>query len=186
MTDLKQVWLNPPRHDDPHEDVVIRLSQAAAGIVADALEEAAVWASRDGARDAARVLLHTADDIESASVAPADESQLSREATWHPANIMQRVTPAAIRNAARYLGPAYVAGDAIRTAAAVAWSKGGDTERDAVIQHLRWALTEAASTEYPEHGTPRESYDRPVTATAARTARRKKLGLPPVVETPDA
>lgn len=180
MPDLKQVWLNPPRHDDPHEDVVISLSPAAAAIVADALEEAAVWASNDGDRETARVLLHTADDVESASVTPAGASQLSRAATWHPANIMQRVTPGAVRNAAQHLGPSYVAGLAIRTAVAIAWSKGGATEKDAVIQHCRWALSEAASTEYPESDGPREPDDQPAPATAARAARRKKLGLPPV------
>lgn len=72
-----------------------------------------------------------ADDIEAASVTPAeaDRAGLSREATWHPANSMQRLTPAAIRNAARYLGPSYVARLAIKTAAAIAWSTGGRATR---------------------------------------------------------
>lgn len=38
------MWLNPPRHDDPHEDIIIELHPAAAAVVADALAEAADWA----------------------------------------------------------------------------------------------------------------------------------------------
>jgi hypothetical protein len=33
------VWLNPPRHDDPHEDIVTELTPAAAAVVAGALAE---------------------------------------------------------------------------------------------------------------------------------------------------
>ena len=111
------MWLNPPHHDDPHEDIIIEMHPATAAVAADALAEAAGWAERDGDGETARILNHLADDIEAASVTPAeaDQAGLSREATWHPANIMQRLTPAAVRNAARYLGPSYVASMAIKT-----------------------------------------------------------------------
>jgi ABC-type nitrate/sulfonate/bicarbonate transport system substrate-binding protein len=95
--------LNPPRHDDPHEDIIIELHPAAATAVADALAEVAEWAKSDGDSETARMLADVADDIKAASVTPADADRagLSREATWHPSNIMQRLAPAAIRNAAR-------------------------------------------------------------------------------------
>jgi hypothetical protein len=57
--------------------------------------------------------------------AAAGKRGLSRQATRHPANLMQRITPAAIRTAARYVGPSYTASNAISTAAAIAWSAGG-------------------------------------------------------------
>ena len=171
-----------PHHDDPHEDIIIELHPAAAAVVADALAEAAEWATRDGDRETARVLRHTADDIESASVTPAeaDQAGLSREATWHPANIMQRLTPAAIRNAARYLGSSYVASMAIKTAAAVAWSKGGRAAKDELLEHCRWAIENAATEGYPERSGPgRTWFDQAPPASASRAARRKQLGLPP-------
>jgi hypothetical protein len=176
------VWLNPPHHDDPHEDIIIELTPAAAAVVADALTEAAVWAGNDGDREAARVLAHVADDIEAASVTPAeaDKAGLSREATWHPANIMQRLTPAAIRNAARYLGPSYVASNAIKVAAAIAWSKGGQAAKDEVLDHCRRVVEDAAAEGCPDHtgpGTP--WFDVAPPATAARVKRRRQLGLPP-------
>ena len=70
-------------------------------------------------------------DIKWASYTPlaADRSGLSREATWHPANIMSRLTPAAIQNAARYQSPSYVASLAIKTAAAIAWPAGGQARQ---------------------------------------------------------
>jgi hypothetical protein len=66
------MWLNPPRHDDPHEDIIIELHPAAAAAVSDALAEAAEWATRDGDEETARLLAHTANDIEAASVTPAE------------------------------------------------------------------------------------------------------------------
>jgi hypothetical protein len=176
------MWLNPPHHDDPHEDIIIEMHPATAAVAADALAEAAGWAERDGDRETARILNHLADDIEAASATPAeaDQAGLSREATWHPANIMQRLTPAAVRNAARYLGPSYVASMAIKTAAAVAWSRGGQTAKDEVLEHCRWAVEDAASEGYPSGKSPRARvFDPPPPPTTGRSARRKQLGLPP-------
>jgi hypothetical protein len=146
------------------------------------LAEAAEWATRDGDRDLARLLAHTADDIEAASVTPAeaDAAGLSREATWHPANIMQRLTPDALRNAARYLGPSYVATNAISTAAAIAWSQGGPRAKREVLEACAGAISSAGETTYPNKAEPRARWWDPAPpATAARAARRRKLGLPP-------
>ena len=179
------MWLNPPRHDDPHEDIIIELHPAAAAAVADALAEAAVWARRDGDEETARLLAHTADDIEAASVTPAeaDAAGLSREAAWHPASIMSRLTPGAIRNAARYQSPSYVAGEAIRTAVAEAWSQGGQTAKDQVLDHAFRAIETAAAESYPgkpELDEPRSRWSGPAPAiSAARAERRRRLGLAP-------
>ena len=77
-----QMWLNPPRHDDPYEDIIIELHPASAAAAADALTEAAERAERDGDRESAYLLRHVADDIEAASApsAAADSARLSREA----------------------------------------------------------------------------------------------------------
>lgn len=178
------MWLNPPRHDDPHEDIIIELTPAAAGVVADALAEAAAWARRDDEPEAARMLEHAADDIEAATVTPAeaDQAGLSREASWHPANAMSRLTPGAIRNAARYLGPSYVASLAIRTAAAIAWSQGGQQARDEVLEHCRRVIASAAVEGYPEAADPRAPYfaSAPPVLLRLRAERRRALGLPPV------
>ena len=146
-----------------------------------ALEEASGWAESDGEHGRARVLRHAADDIEAASVTPAaaDDAGLSREAAWHPANSMQRLTPGAIRNAARYLGTSYVASLAIKTAAAVAWSMGGQTAKDEVHEHCRWATESAAKEGYPERSGPGKPWFDPAPpVTTSRAARRKQLRLP--------
>jgi hypothetical protein len=65
------MWVNPPRHDDPYGDIVIMLHPAEAAAAADALAEAAGWATRDGDGETARMLADVADDIEAASVTPA-------------------------------------------------------------------------------------------------------------------
>lgn len=135
----------------------MRCTRLPAAVAADALAEAAGWAERDGETETARMLDHLADDIEAASV-----------------------TPAAIRNAARYLGPSYAASLAITTAAAVAWSAGGQSAKDEVLERCRWAIENAATEGYPERSGPRKPWFGLVPpATAARVARRKKLGLPP-------
>jgi hypothetical protein len=93
---------------------------------------------------------------------------------------MQRVTPSAVRNAARCLGPSYVASLAIKTAAAVAWSQGGQEARREVLEHCRWAIDSAAAEGYPEPAGPRSPWSGPAPAvTASRAARRRQLGLPP-------
>lgn len=145
-------WLNPPRQSDPHDDVVVRYSQDTASVVIAALHQDAVAAEQAGRHDQARRLHVIADNVQSACRTPdaADAAGLSREATWHPANIAQRVTIAALRNAARWLGPRYLVSQAIDTAAAVAWSRGGDQERDELIEHVRRATDRAAETAYPQ------------------------------------
>lgn len=144
-------WLNPPRHTDPHEDVLVRYSQAEARAVVAALRLAEEAAEQAGDLDTSRTLNHAAGELESACSTPAeaDAKGLSREATWHPANIASRVTVAAIRNAARWLGPRGTVREAIDTAAAIAWSRGGDQERDELIQHTRMATDRAAKIAYP-------------------------------------
>jgi hypothetical protein len=144
---------------EPHEDIIIELHPAAAAAVADALAEAAVWARRDGDEETARLLAHTADDIEAASVTPAeaDAAGLSREAAWHPASIMSRLTPGAIRNAARYQSPSYVAGQAIRTAVAEAWSQGGQTAKDQVLDHAFRAIETGGRRELPRQARARRA-----------------------------
>ncbi len=176
-----QMWLNPPRHDDPYEDILIELHPASAAAAADAVTEAAERAERDGDRESAYLLRHVADNMEAASVTPAaaDDAGLSREASWHPANIMARLTPAAIRNAARYQGPAYTASTAIEAAAAIAWSAGGQAAKDEFLDHCRHAIDSAAAASYPPARGPRTpSCDPAPPATTARAARRRKLGLP--------
>jgi len=175
------MWLNPPRHDDPYEDILIELHPASAAAAADAVTEAAERAERDGDRESAYLLRHVADNMEAASVTPAaaDDAGLSREASWHPANIMARLTPAAIRNAARYQGPAYTASTAIEAAAAIAWSAGGQAAKDEFLDHCRHAIDSAAAASYPPARGPRTpSCDPAPPATTARAARRRKLGLP--------
>jgi hypothetical protein len=178
----EQVWLNPPRHDDPYEDIIIQLHPAAAAAAADALEAAAERAGSAGDRETAYLLRHVADDIEAASVTPAAaDGTLSREATWHPANIMARLTPAAIRNAARYQGPSYVASTAIQAAAAIAWSAGGRIAKGELLEQCHHEIQAAASESYPAGQTPGEPWHDPAPVpSAARVARRRKLGLPPV------
>jgi hypothetical protein len=99
---------------------------------------------------------------------------------------MARLTPAAIRNAARYQGPAYTAGTAIE-AAAVAWSAGGQAAKEEFLAHCRHAVDSTAATGYPPRRMPRTpSHDPAPPATTARAARRRSLGLPVASATQDA
>jgi hypothetical protein len=170
-----------PRHDDPYEDIVVELHTATISAVAEALAEAAEWASREGDRETARTLAQVADVIEAASVTPAeaDHAGLSRSAAWHPASIIQRAATAAIENAARYLDPSEIASQAIQTAAAIAWSVGGQEAKDEVLEHCRRAIENAAAENYPASPGPRPAGDDPAPSlTPARAARRRRLGLP--------
>lgn len=142
---VHRTWLNPPRQTDAHSDVIVRLSQHDAAAVVDALRQG----SSD--RDTSSVLYRVANDLDSARQTPreADEHGLSREATWHPANIAQRVTTAAIRNAARWIGPRYLVAHAIETAAAIAYSQGGDEAKRQTLEHARHKIADTAETHYP-------------------------------------
>jgi hypothetical protein len=183
------MWLNPPRHDEPHEDVIIELHPASAAAAANALAEAADRAEEACDRADASLLRHVADDIEAASVTPAaaSDAELWRQASWHPANIMACLTPAAIRNAARYQGPAYTASTAIEAAAAIAWSAGGQAAKEEFLDHCRHAIDSTAATSYPPRRMPcTPSHDPAPPATTARAARRRILGLPAASATQDA
>lgn len=145
-------WINPPRHDDPYEHIVIELSQPEAAAVTRALDEAARWAGSDKDAETARLLGNMALDIKSAMLTPAaaDRAGMSREATWHPANSMQRMIVTALRNTCRYLSPMAIAAKAIETAAAIAWSQGGQEAKDQVLDHCWRVIENAAGTTYPD------------------------------------
>lgn len=151
MTDTagraREMWLNPPRHDDEHDRVVVEYTQLEAGVIATALGRAAQEAATEGE---ARLLKEAADDLRAACLTPeqADE-RLSREATWHPINQLQRILPTVLRKACQWLSPAAVASNAIETAAAIAWSRDGADGKEALLRHVLHTMHRAAETAYP-------------------------------------
>lgn len=143
-------WLNPPKYDDPHTDVVVLLDQATAAAIVELLRERAEAAEQAGNYIEHRRYAVPAADIDAARQAPteADAAGLSRAATWHPGNQAVRVFDAVLRNSARWLSETAVAGNAIEVAAAVAWSRGGDDAKRKVLDHAARMVENVRETSY--------------------------------------
>lgn len=151
----RPMWINPPRHDDPHDRVLVEYTQHDAAVVAAALRQAADGAAQPEQRAIAATLRTAATDLEAAQLTPAEaDERLSREASWHPINQLHRILTTTLRHACRWLSPTAVAAQAIETAAAVAWSRGGEDAKQELLTHARLTVDRAAETAYPSR--PRE------------------------------
>jgi hypothetical protein len=142
--------LNPPRHDDPHTDVVVLLGQDSAAAVVELLRERAEAAKLAGDWNEHSHYVVLATDIDAARRTPdeADAAGLSREAVWHPGNQAVRVFGAVLRNSARWLSEPVVAGKAVEVAAAVAWSRGGEDAKRRVLDHAARVVADVRETSY--------------------------------------
>lgn len=149
-------WLNPPAHDAERDRVLLSLTQDQAALLVDTLRAAADTSDTATARELGSLTT----DLAAARQTPQHaDQQLSREASWHPANQLSRVLSEGLRQATRAFGPRPVVSRAVEITAALAHSHGGDSEQHQLLSHAQSIIDRAAHTSYPAEHAPAAGSD---------------------------
>lgn len=143
-----EVWLNPPPLEDPNEPVIVALSRGDARMVHDHLE-AHLDSEQDhpGDADTRRALLRFRADMDGAMQDPRT-TELSRDATGHPANQRSRLLPTVLTMMTRWTGGIPVVAAALRYAAAIEYQRHGDHGVQQLCDHAAGAVEDARHRRY--------------------------------------
>lgn len=129
------VWINPPRRDAEHDNVLFKLSQRQVALLVDTLRAAI---ERTSETHTARELGDLVRELTAARESPNQANQQ-----------LSRLLPDALRQATRELGPQHVVDQAIEITAALAYDRGGEPDKAELLSGVRATMDRAAQTSYP-------------------------------------